>query len=429
MASKSKAKYILVISDLYTKYVVTVPLKDMTAATVANAIVEEWIMRYGAPDVLHTDQGTNFNCDLMQDICRLFMIDKTGTTPYHPQGNGQVQRFIRVIADAISKYCAKKPHLWDTYLPYVRFVYNTTVHRTIGTTPYSMLFGKAAQYPIDLFHPKPPGDPRLVLGEDGLELNEKLYEVHSQAQATMGKEQQRQRDYFNRKVHGDPFKPGDLVWLFEPHPAKSRKFLLPWQGPYEILNRTSEVTYKICKRGRPERWRKVHFNRLKPYIGEHEVRRSKRNAARPTPLYEENPSVSDESDKEIEDRPFHVFSEISAETRANFNRPRVTFKKLPFVIEESQSENDDREFSQPYDEIPPRQLSPPIATYEQIGENDSDDKALDVNRSRVPQENARDRPETLAIRDVDESNSDVPFARSRRPPIRFGIDEYVSKSK
>ena len=55
LASKSKAKYILVISDLYPKYVVTVPLKDMAAATVANAIVEEWIMRYGAPDVLHTD--------------------------------------------------------------------------------------------------------------------------------------------------------------------------------------------------------------------------------------------------------------------------------------------------------------------------------------------------------------------------------------
>ena len=140
LASKSKAKYILVISDLYTKYVVTVPLKDMTATTVANAIVEEWIMRYGAPDVLHTDQGTNFNSDLMHDICRLFMIDKTRTTPYHPQGFGQVERFNRVIADTISKYCAEKPHLWDTYLPYVTFVYNTTLHRTIGTTPYSMLF-------------------------------------------------------------------------------------------------------------------------------------------------------------------------------------------------------------------------------------------------------------------------------------------------
>ena len=124
----------------------------------------------------------------MHDICRLLMIDKTRTTPCQPQGNGQVERFNRVIADSISKYCAEKPHLWDTYLPYVTFVYNTTVHRTIGTTPYSMLFGKEAQYPIELFYPKPPGDPRLVLGEDGLQLNEKLYEVHSHAQATMGKE-------------------------------------------------------------------------------------------------------------------------------------------------------------------------------------------------------------------------------------------------
>ena len=90
LASKSKARYIFVISDLCTKYVVTVPLKDMTASTVANAIVEEWIMRYGAPDVLHTDQGTNFNSDLMQDFCRLFMIDQTKTTRYCPQGNGQL---------------------------------------------------------------------------------------------------------------------------------------------------------------------------------------------------------------------------------------------------------------------------------------------------------------------------------------------------
>ena len=102
-----------------------------------------------------------------------------------------------------------------------------------------------------------PGDPRLVLGEDGLELNEKLYEVHSHAQVTMGKEQRRQREYFNRKVHGDPFNSSDLVWLFEPHRAKSRKFYLPLQGPYEVLNRTSEVTYKICKRGRPERQRSI----------------------------------------------------------------------------------------------------------------------------------------------------------------------------
>ena len=64
-------------------------------------------------------------------------------------------------------------------------MYNTTVHKTLGTTPFSMLYRTEAQYPIDLFYPKPPGDPRLDLGEVGAALSEKLYEVHSHAQLTM----------------------------------------------------------------------------------------------------------------------------------------------------------------------------------------------------------------------------------------------------
>ena len=90
-----------------------------------------------------------------------------------------------------------------------------------------MLYGEEAQDPIDLSYPKPPGNSRLVF-EDGLELTEKVYEVHSHAQDTMGKEQRRQRNYFDRKVHCDPFKRGDVVWLFEPHKAMSRKLYLPW---------------------------------------------------------------------------------------------------------------------------------------------------------------------------------------------------------
>ena len=103
LAKKSRARYILVMSDLFTEYAVTVALQDMTAATVANAMIDEWIMKFGAPDVIHTDQGSSFNSELMQDICRIFMVEKTRTTPYHPQGNGQVERFNRIIADTLSK--------------------------------------------------------------------------------------------------------------------------------------------------------------------------------------------------------------------------------------------------------------------------------------------------------------------------------------
>ena len=110
---KFRARYILVMSDLFTKYAVTVALQDMTAATAANAIIDEWILKFGAPDVIHSDQVSNFKSELMHDICRFFMIEKTRRTPYHQQGNEQVERFNRVIADTLSKNCAGKPQEWD----------------------------------------------------------------------------------------------------------------------------------------------------------------------------------------------------------------------------------------------------------------------------------------------------------------------------
>ena len=91
------------------------------------------------------------------------------------------------------------------YLPSSTFVYNTTVHRTTGATPYSIVFGKEAQYPINFFVSKPPGDPRLKLGENAEDLSERLYEIHRETQITMGTEQRGQREYFNRKVHSEPF--------------------------------------------------------------------------------------------------------------------------------------------------------------------------------------------------------------------------------
>ena len=353
------------------------------------------------------------------------MIEKTRTTPYRPQGNGQVERFNRVIADTLSKYCAEKPQEWDAYLPYITFVYNTTVHRTIGATPYSMIFGREAQYPIDLFVPKPPGDPRLKLGENAEELNERLYEIHREAQMTMGAEQRRQREYFNRKVQGEPFQEGDLVWLFEPDKAKSRKFYLPWHGPFEVLSRTSEVTYMICKRGNKEKWQKVHFNRLKPYRGDPEVRQSGRQRNRPPPIYEEIPNDV-ETEEENEESPFHVFKPTTAESQAARNRPKVTFSQLPDIIEqdsESELESTSR------DENNAGQTSPRLTAYETIPGDDSKNSESEQITVR------NDEPERLLEENNESQNesqqdSDVPTGREsrvRRPPVRFGIDEFINK--
>ena len=79
---------------------------------------------------------------LILDICKLLKIDETRTSPYHPQGNGQIERHNRVFADVISKYCADNPWTWDEMLLYVDFVYNTTVHRTTQATTFGLVFGQ-----------------------------------------------------------------------------------------------------------------------------------------------------------------------------------------------------------------------------------------------------------------------------------------------
>ena len=86
-------KYILVISDYFIKWTEAFPLKDMEASTVARVLFDEFICQFGAPAYLHTDQGRNFESNLFQELCALFEITKTRTTPYHLQSDGMVERF------------------------------------------------------------------------------------------------------------------------------------------------------------------------------------------------------------------------------------------------------------------------------------------------------------------------------------------------
>ena len=83
-AKASGAKHILVLTDYFAKYVVCVPLERTTAEDVARAIVENWVLTFGAHDCLHTDQGANFCSELLLEVCKIFGIEKTRISPYHP---------------------------------------------------------------------------------------------------------------------------------------------------------------------------------------------------------------------------------------------------------------------------------------------------------------------------------------------------------
>ena len=75
---------------------------------------------------------------------------------------------------------------------------------------------------------------------------------------------ERQKQFYDQKVHGKPFQVGDLVWLHSSvvPTGQAKKFHHPWSGPYEVTKRLSDATYRIVNTN-SKRQRLVHFDRLK----------------------------------------------------------------------------------------------------------------------------------------------------------------------
>lgn len=81
-------RYILTVTDSFTKWLEVYPIPDQTAETCAAKILDEYIGRFGCPLSLHSDQGSNFESDIFRQPCQLMGIRKTRTSVRNPKGNG-----------------------------------------------------------------------------------------------------------------------------------------------------------------------------------------------------------------------------------------------------------------------------------------------------------------------------------------------------
>lgn len=84
-------KFILVVTDYFTKWTESYPILNQEASTVAEKLVGEFICRFGVPREIHSDPGTNCESKVMSEVCKLLDIEKMRTTPQQPQSDGQVE--------------------------------------------------------------------------------------------------------------------------------------------------------------------------------------------------------------------------------------------------------------------------------------------------------------------------------------------------
>ena len=264
-------KYILVITDMFSKWVEAFPLRVTDSETLAKVLVDEVVCRYGVPLTLHSDQGANLNSEVITSLCKQLEIERTRTTAYHPQSNGQVERFNLTLESMLSKVVSDNQKDWDIHLPKVLFAYRTSIHESTGFSPFLVTYGRSATLPIDVMLNRVP-----LSSEGGKGIPEYVEQVGLSLRAAYSKVRQSieeahrtNKSRHDRKESACNFAVGDLTWLYVPavKPGQTKKFSCLWRGPYTVIDKTSAVNYRIQLLGSTKTL-VVHQNRLKRCYGQ-----------------------------------------------------------------------------------------------------------------------------------------------------------------
>ncbi|KAK3931271.1 Retrovirus-related Pol polyprotein from transposon 412 [Frankliniella fusca] len=266
VSSYSGARYVLLAICLHTRWVEAIPLRDQMAPTVARAIVQEIVCRYGCPEYLVSDNGACYSAKLYTEMCRILQVRAIKTTPLHAMSNGVVERANQVMGQALCHYVNEKKHDWEEFLQLVMCSVRSSVSRSTGETPYFSVFHRDMSLPTAALL-----TPRRVTYADTPALTEKLLQDMSLSTELLRQEnikaKQEGKQYYDRRAGEDvKFYVGQRVYLAVKVKKKGlgRKWRRRYSGPWRIVERLSPTTFKIRTifEQKPQVYT-VHCNRLK----------------------------------------------------------------------------------------------------------------------------------------------------------------------
>eukprot|EP00253_Pinus_taeda_P003181 PITA_03181 len=224
----------------FEKWAIDFPIKDCTGATAAKFLFEHVLTRFGCPKILINDRGTHFLNETISALTEEFQVYHQKSTPYHPQGNGIVEAFNKVLKNTLTKVCNAHQSDRDLCIPAVLWAYRTTCKKLTRQTPFRLVYGVEAVMPIEYIMPSLciaaliGMTNRRALEErlaqlDELEEKRLLAGFHQQVQ------KQREKAWHDRHIKLRTFKVNDLVLLYY---SKFNKFLgkfrMHWLGTYVI---------------------------------------------------------------------------------------------------------------------------------------------------------------------------------------------------
>ena len=237
--AKGGISNILVITDHFTKYALAIPTRDQTAKTTAEALYNNFILHYGIPTKLHSDQGANFESQIIKELCQITGTIKSRTTVYHPMGNGITERYNRTLLGMLGTLEEAQKKDWKKYVPSLVYAYNCTKHETTKVSPFELMFGRKPKLPIDSAFESPvessysSNDTKKYLEDlrDRIETTRNIVKKHTE------KAQMKQKEQFDKRAKASKIMVGDKVLVK----------ILAFDGKHKIADRFEEDIYTIIE--------------------------------------------------------------------------------------------------------------------------------------------------------------------------------------
>ena len=168
---------------------------------------------YGFPEQFISDQGRNFESDLIKELCKIAGVKKLHTTPYHPQSNGQCERFNSTLCNMLGTLSDEEKSDWKSHLGCMTHAYNCTKHASTTYSPYYLMFGRHPRLPIDVafgLHKTNCSD-NCSKSRYIQKLRRRLNYAHKKASKYSSEQAQKYKTSYDKSVKGPQLQVNDLV--------------------------------------------------------------------------------------------------------------------------------------------------------------------------------------------------------------------------
>ena len=263
--TKRGYQYLLTIMCPTTRYPIAIPLRNISAKTIANALMKIFT-NFGIPKEIQSDRGSNFTSDLFAKILKELDIKQTLSAAYHPESQGVLERWHQTFKSMLRKFCVESQLEWDEGIDFLLFAIREAPQESTGFSPFEMLFGRSVRGPLSVIKEEwlnTPSDSSQTIKQYMDNLKSTLKKVREIARENLKGQQLVMKEHYDKRTKVRKFKPNDLVLAYLPIP--SSPFKAKFCGPYPVVKSVNNNTYIIKTPDRKKPTQIIHVNLLKAY--------------------------------------------------------------------------------------------------------------------------------------------------------------------